>query len=582
MKTILFLISFLIVNIVLLGQEDVMVGYIKDSIGGYSESIASDRYGNIYLTGVTQTNGIEGVEFSALSSDGFLAKLSPEGQTLWVRRMGGEGSNISEETTQLFVYDDVIYVYGSYKDSMNFSNDCSWDSTTLYTDTIFTDTGYYKEDFGKFLAKYHEDGSLLWRIRMPLKVGNSRLNMSSTHDALYLCGYFYDSINFNSLYSSWDINTLNTISSSSDMFIAKYSHDGAFIWAKRFGGLGKDYVYEMSIANDFMYVTGEFTDSSNFTWPFQAGQNEIHSKGDEDIFLAKFDLEGNVLWAKRMGSDEYDYVAGLEVLDNEIYLSGRMDGIGDFNTPSDVNNGYLVTGNQFLAKFTENGDLIWCFESGGDPKLITSNESGIYISGEFEDSLRILNTNKELVKVIGSEGDIDMFLYKCTHDGELLWAKRGGGEKVDYPRGLCVSDNKVYVYGEFSSYGGGQYVNFNTPSAWGSNEVYCWWSKPLLIQYVESQAGLEETHFTPNKRENWAYPNPNLGEYILSIPPNVEKYTLEIKSIDGKDISYKKIEISDEQVLIQMDGSIKNGVYIITIISDLGERYVTRIIVDKP
>lgn len=112
--------------------------------------------------------------------------------------------------------------------------------------------------------------------------------------------------------------------------------------------------------------------------------------------------------------------------------------------------------------------------------------------------------------------------------------------------------------------------------------MYCWSGIPLLVQYVESQAGIEETYFTQNKVENWVYPNPNLGEYILTIPTDVENYTLEIKSIDGKDISFKASKITDDHLQIQMDANTKNGVFILNLISDLDERYVTRIIIDKP
>ncbi len=140
------------------------------------------------------------------------------------------------------------------------------------------------------------------------------------------------------------------------------------------------------------------------------GTTTLVSAGQGDIFLAKYNSAGVFQWARRAGgTGGSEEGRGIAVSGNDVYITGYFSGTANFNTPS-------ATG---------------------------SNE-------------------------ITAAGFIDSFLAKYNSDGDFQWAKRAGGvtagQALAY--GIAASGNDVYITGYFYST-----INFNTPSATGSNEI---------------------------------------------------------------------------------------------------------------
>src|SRR2546427_3355375 len=76
-----------------------------------------------------------------------------------------------------------------------------------------------------------------------------------------------------------------------------------FRWAARAGSTFDDYSRGIAVdAAGNSYVTGSFHDVVAF------GSTNLTSSGGFDIFVAKYDNAGNVLWAQQAGSSLYDDV----------------------------------------------------------------------------------------------------------------------------------------------------------------------------------------------------------------------------------------------------------------------------------
>jgi len=142
-----------------------------------------------------------------------------------------------------------------------------------------------------------------------------------------------------------------------DPFVAKYSASGDLLWIRSIltlrSALGTtDSAY--GVATDSMgnvYVTGDTVD----TLP-----GEVQA-GGRDAFIAKFDGNGNRLWAHLLGSPQTDTARAIAVDGNgNAYIVGAAVGRLPLQ-PAGV-------GQLFIAKFDTNGIRQWIHQwgSGGD------------------------------------------------------------------------------------------------------------------------------------------------------------------------------------------------------------------------
>lgn len=122
------------------------------------------------------------------------------------------------------------------------------------------------------------------------------------------------------------------------------------------------------------YLSGRFSGSVDFD--FSAATNTLTSNGSTDIFFAKYDLLGNLLWAKRIGGGLLDGAYSIKTDHNhDVVLCGYFRGSNvdfdpgpsSFLLSSNGDNGFDsgFGGDAFLAKFTSNGNFLWAFAVGG-------------------------------------------------------------------------------------------------------------------------------------------------------------------------------------------------------------------------
>lgn len=87
------------------------------------------------------------------------------------------------------------------------------------------------------------------------------------------------------------------MSEGSDAFVLKLDRAGEPVWVKRFGGAGPDSGQSIVIdASDRIFVSGNFESKS-----IDFGKGPLRCAGIEDLFLARLDQDGNVLWANGYG-----------------------------------------------------------------------------------------------------------------------------------------------------------------------------------------------------------------------------------------------------------------------------------------
>src|ERR1700722_1193809 len=136
----------------------------------------------------------------------------------------------------------------------------------------------------------------------------------------YSTGYFTTTANFG--------NTTLHSAGSTDIYITKVNSQGQFVWAVSAGGSGIDRPTSIKAdAHGNSYITGYFYDTANF------GPFTIVSKGLQDIFIAKYDPNGNCLWARDCGGSSSDIGNGIAVdFRGNVIVTGQFRDTASFGS----------------------------------------------------------------------------------------------------------------------------------------------------------------------------------------------------------------------------------------------------------
>jgi hypothetical protein len=227
-------------------------------------------------------------------------------------------------------------------------------------------------------------------------------------------------------------------------------------WAKTWGGDSSDEGTAVGIDQDNnVYVTGCFYNIVDFD-PGTETDDQM-SSGWSDVFLSKFDPEGEHIWTKAWGGVFYDEGKGI-VIDfyDNVYVTGFFRDDTDFDPGSGTD---IHTGSgAFLSKFDTDGNFIWAKTWGNDPGptgdigfgvALSASADKVFVVGAFNDTVDF-DPGAGVVNLV-SNGFSDVFVTCFDSDGVFLWAEGWGGPDPDV--GYAINTDyypTVYVAGHFS------------------------------------------------------------------------------------------------------------------------------------
>jgi hypothetical protein len=228
-----------------------------------------------------------------------------------------------------------------------------------------------------------------------------------------------------------------------DGFVVKYNSSGTFQWSKAIGGTSTDIPRSIKVdGNGAVVVAGDFSvTTTNLI-------NNIASAGSNDGFVVKWNSAGLEQWARAIGGSSYDYAQSLCIdSTNAVVVAGRLGGT---TTNLAANISVQGGGDGFVTKWDSNGLLQWANRIGGtgfdSVASVAADSSGnIYVAGSFEGSTSSFTTN------INSAGATDGLIAKLNSSGVAQWAKPIGGVLDDSAGSVLIhSDGNLYVTGSFS------------------------------------------------------------------------------------------------------------------------------------
>ncbi|MBI2865603.1 MAG: SBBP repeat-containing protein [Chloroflexi bacterium] len=219
--------------------------------------------------------------------------------------------------------------------------------------------------------------------------------------------------------------------------------DPDLVWNSFVGGSGNDYGYAMALDDvGNAYITGD----SSASW---GSPVRSYSAGD-DVFVAKLDSSGNLLWNTFLGGSGTDGARSIAIDGSgNVYVGGYAG--ASWGSPV---RGFTSNPDGFAAKLDTNGSLQWntfLGGSGSDYIFAIAGASGgnVHVGGRSDASWGS--------PVRGYTGGNDALVAMLDSNGSLQWSTFLGGSGSDYVSGGIVVDGS-----------GNTYISGQSNAAWGS------------------------------------------------------------------------------------------------------------------
>ena len=323
-----------------------------------------------------------------------------------------------------------------------------------YQNTIDFDPGPLIQNFNDddlFILKLNSNGDIVWIksifINSDLSSGRD-LDIDDSGN-VYIAGVFHGTCDFDP-----GLQVVNkTANSWTDAFILKLDNNGNFIWVKHLEGT--DYYATVNSihfdSNSFLYIVGEISGDSIDFDP-GVGTFYLDHIGGHDIYIAKFDINGDFIWAKSIASMQSEYANSVDTdSTGNIYLSGNFRDTVDFDPNSSIYNLSTDYGSGYILKLNSTGDFIWAQNIGVSPtsddfssKITVHNSEYIYLTGGFKDTVDF-DPGPNVTNLI-SNGFFDIMILKFDVNGNFYWAKSAGAQLSDYGTSVITDDiGNIYV-----------------------------------------------------------------------------------------------------------------------------------------
>jgi uncharacterized repeat protein (TIGR01451 family) len=248
-----------------------------------------------------------------------------------------------------------------------------------------------------------------------------------------------------------------TSAPNDDIYIVKLDSAGNFIWVKQFGGAGYDFVNSISLDDSMnIYFTGTFEDTADFDPG--VGIYNIVSAGQRDIFVTKLNSNGDLIWAKQIGSSGYDFGRYVYLDSSSFFLLGDFNGTVDLDPNAGVLNATSSGGaDMFISKFDLNGNLIWAkkFDGTSDDnayKMDLDPSGNILMTGIYWGTTD-LDPGVGVQSFIATGTGRDIFVVKLDPNGNYIWAFGLSGPGA-FDLGSAIktdASGNVYYAGRFDA-----------------------------------------------------------------------------------------------------------------------------------
>lgn len=357
--------------------------------------IKINNAGEVLVTGYVRGNNIDfdpGLGTYLLSAPGlagndpghsgdiFLAKYTANSQFVWAFIISGQYNSDIGEGLDVDALDN-IYLVGAINATSNTIADA--DPGPGVFDIAGPGKGH------AFVAKYSTNSNFIWAFQFGTWGVNSsvrRIQIVPNDTTFVITGHH---ISTNADFDPGPSVFLMNSNGAEDIFLAKYSVNGIFLWAFGVGSAGQDLGMELQLdANNDVYMSGVFS-GTNIDFDASPAVNNLSSAGSTDGYLAKYSKDGNYLWAHGFGSTNADMCWGFDVINDRVIATGEYRNTVDFDPSPAVFSLTSAGGSDiYISQLDTSGNFICASSMGG-----SQNERGFSLKTISIDSFIICGSS---------------------------------------------------------------------------------------------------------------------------------------------------------------------------------------------
>jgi hypothetical protein len=343
--------------------------YGGSTVGLNGASIGVDAAGDVLVTGdFFGSINLGGGDLATVGDgDAFLGKLDPAGTQLSAKGFGIAGASQYGYAVAADAAGNVV-VAGGFQGSIDLGGGPLTAASS-------------KPQFDIFVAKFDAAGAHVWSKSFGSTLGQkiTGLALDSTGAAIFTGDFA----------SGLDLGGGPLANAGGlDVFVAKLDPTtGVHVWSKSFGAVADQHLTGVAVDGaDSVLVSGYFSSGIDFGAP--VGMKT--SMGGQDLFVAKLDSAGAVVWGNGYGdgSDQLAYGVAANAA-GDVLVTGGFQGNIDFS-------GGIVQStledNAFLAKLDAGGNHVWSKSYGGigashGRRVAFSASGDVLVAGDVNGSI---------------------------------------------------------------------------------------------------------------------------------------------------------------------------------------------------
>ena len=312
----------------------------------------------------------------------------------WTLQLGGDGTDRGQDLA--IGEDGAIYICG-------------------YTATQLTDEDAHG-GYDGFISKVSADGDPEWTVQVGTAATDQADKIWLNGDKLFVAG-----VTGGGLYGQ-HVSHGGCNCPVVNIWIAQFDLNGTEVWSSQFG------------LRDDLHLSGLLTDSEGNAYLYGYAETTMpgsESMGGRDMFVLKYDSDGDLEWSKNFGRENTDTASEFLIgEDDTLYLIGQTT--SEWETP--VANG--DDGDLLILAIDTEGEELWARQYGSsrqewpwDAKL-DATTGDIYIVGYSDGDL------------IGDpRGGSDGFILALDGEGYWLWADAITTPATDFATTVTQKDD---------------------------------------------------------------------------------------------------------------------------------------------